>query len=137
MMTDGITEIWWLMKKRDDARSKRKTLSMLLAGERIVKLSKSIHQQLREIYTIRRPDRQRTNRITLDMIEQARQYPLEDLYPFKGHMAVCPFHNDRNPSMSLKNNRVRCWGCGWSGDTIAFLMAKEGVGFTEAVRRLC
>jgi hypothetical protein len=124
------------MDKRDAALLRRETVSMLLAGEKIVKLTGGVHRQAMECYTIRHAGRCQ-NKITPDMIEQARQYPFEELHPFKGHMAICPFHNDRNPSMSLKHNRVRCWGCGWSGDTIAFVMEKEGTGFADAVRRLC
>ena len=32
-------------------------------------------------------------------------------------MAVCPFHNDRNPSMKV-DRRYYCFGCGEKGDGI-------------------
>lgn len=35
-------------------------------------------------------------------------------------MAVCPFHNDRNPSMKL-DKRYHCFGCQADGDAISFV----------------
>lgn len=32
-------------------------------------------------------------------------------------MAVCPFHNDRNPSMKL-DKRFHCFACQADGDTV-------------------
>lgn len=36
---------------------------------------------------------------------------------------ACPFHNDRDPSMAIKeeHRRYNCFGCGASGDYISFL----------------
>lgn len=34
-------------------------------------------------------------------------------------MAVCPFHNDKNPSMKL-DKPFHCFGCGADGDVIDF-----------------
>ena len=135
-MTDGIIEVWRLMAVRDGALARRNTITVIVAGEMILALTSHIHRWLMEIHRLKHKSG-RAHQITPDMIERAREYPFEELYPFKKHMALCPFHDDKNPSMSLKNNRARCWSCGWSGDTIAFLMAKESIGFAEAVRRLC
>lgn len=75
--------------------------------------------------------------ITDDDIARARMYPFEELLEFKNHFTRCPFHEDHTPSMSLKNNRVRCWSCmDKSIDPIAFVMMKEGINFIQAVRRL-
>lgn len=40
----------------------------------------------------------------------------------KGNMAICPFHNDKNPSLSLSNKKglFYCFGCGVKGDLITF-----------------
>lgn len=74
--------------------------------------------------------------ITDDMIQQAKAYPFEELLEFKRGYTKCPFHDDRTPSMSLKNNRIRCFSCNKTWDTIAYVMDKEGLTFPEAVRRL-
>ena len=50
--------------------------------------------------------------------------------------ALCPFHNDRRPSMSFKNGYFRCWACGEHGDSIALAGKLLGLKPIEAVRRL-
>lgn len=32
--------------------------------------------------------------------------------------AICPFHDDHNPSMTFSESRFRCWSCGAAGDSI-------------------
>jgi DNA primase len=48
--------------------------------------------------------------------------------------ALCPFHNDTNPSLTIdpKRQRYKCWSCGAHGDSFAFVQHMEKVGFTEA-----
>jgi len=76
-------------------------------------------------------------------IAKAKAYPLEDIFRQYGlesrHGAIrCPFHKDDTPSLSVdrKTNRWKCWGCGESGDSIDFIMKKEGLNFVEAIKRL-
>jgi DNA primase len=54
---------------------------------------------------------------------------------FKG---LCPFHQERTPSFTVDpaNNLYYCFGCGAGGDVFGFLMAVEGLDFTEAVEHL-
>lgn len=54
---------------------------------------------------------------------------------FKG---LCPFHNEKTPSFTVTPARqfFHCFGCGASGDAIAFVMKLEGKTFAEAVRTL-
>ena len=35
-------------------------------------------------------------------------------------MAVCPFHDDKNPSMKV-DNRFHCFGCQADGDAVDFV----------------
>ncbi|GAH55010.1 unnamed protein product, partial [marine sediment metagenome] len=49
---------------------------------------------------------------------------------------LCPFHKEKKSSFYIKNNWGYCYGCGWHGDTIKFLMEKENLGFKEAIGRL-
>lgn len=71
------------------------------------------------------------------MIQQARSYPFEALLPdVKRDMAICPFHKERNASFYIKNNYGYCFGCGWKGNPIDFVMEKEGLSFKEAVKLL-
>lgn len=52
--------------------------------------------------------------------------------------ARCPFHDDTNPSLSVKPewSYFRCFGCGTSGDVITFLMLYEKKTFWDVVSGL-
>lgn len=71
-----------------------------------------------------------------EQIERARNYPLADLLQTKKNITNCPFHDDKTASLNIKNNFYHCHGCGVSGDTISFVMKKEGISFREAVLKL-
>lgn len=78
------------------------------------------------------------NRITDVMIARAKEHPIEELYDGKLRRGVglCPFHNEKTPSFSVKNNKFTCFGCGVYGDAIDFYMRTRKVGFLQAVRAL-
>jgi DNA primase len=52
--------------------------------------------------------------------------------------ALCPFHNEKTPSMmiSAEKNIFKCFGCGAGGDAFEFLMKIEGLEFPEAKKVL-
>ncbi len=52
--------------------------------------------------------------------------------------ALCPWHNDTNPSLVVnpESQTWRCWTCGIGGDVFSFLMRDEGLQFPEALQRL-
>lgn len=50
--------------------------------------------------------------------------------------AVCPFHQDKRPSMSFRAGRFRCWACNASGDSIDFTGRLLGLEPLAAVERL-
>lgn len=54
------------------------------------------------------------------------------------HSACCPFHNEKTPSFSVNQKKqfYHCFGCGVSGDVIAFLMEFDRLSFVEAVEQL-
>jgi DNA primase len=57
----------------------------------------------------------------------------------KSLMGLCPFHKDRNPSLSIDpvENVWNCLGaCGEGGDVISWVMRAEGVSFTHALELL-
>ncbi|MEX1279176.1 MAG: DNA primase [Acidimicrobiia bacterium] len=56
----------------------------------------------------------------------------------RSHKAICPFHQERSPSMSLDPARglFHCFGCGKGGDVYAFVMESQGMDFAEAVEEL-
>ena len=50
-------------------------------------------------------------------------------------MAVCPFHNDKNPSMKI-DRRYYCFGCGETGDAIDLVAKLYGLGKKDAALRI-
>jgi DNA primase len=56
----------------------------------------------------------------------------------KNYMAVCPFHPDKNPSMtvSIEKQVFHCFGCGAGGNVISFVQKYEKITFTETVELL-
>ena len=56
----------------------------------------------------------------------------------KNYFAVCPFHDDHSPSMSISEEKqiYRCFVCGASGNVISFVKDYEKVDFKEALEIL-
>ena len=50
-------------------------------------------------------------------------------------MAVCPFHDDHNPSMKVDDN-FYCFGCGATGDVVTFTSRLFGISPASAARKL-
>ena len=94
-----------------------------------------IKQELRGIknVTIRKPG------ITDEMIEQARNYPVDKLIEFIRGNAIAFCHNDKRPSMfhGTRTNTAQCPVCGKSFDSIAILMERDNMDFKTAVLTLC
>jgi len=53
-------------------------------------------------------------------------------------MAVCPFHQEKTPSMSVDRARglYHCFGCGKGGDVFTFVQETQGVDFADAIEML-
>ena len=76
-------------------------------------------------------------------LQKLRDLPIEGVAERLGlrvtrHKALCPFHDDRHPSLSFKvsKNTFRCFVCGASGGTIDLVMRHLHVDFKEACRWL-
>ena len=56
----------------------------------------------------------------------------------KEFKAVCPFHNDKNPSLTISPLKgfYHCFSCGAHGTALGFLMEYENLNFVEAVESL-
>lgn len=54
---------------------------------------------------------------------------------FKG---LCPFHDERSPSFTVRPQvgRYHCFGCGEDGDAISFIQKMDHSSFQEAVEKL-
>ena len=76
-------------------------------------------------------------------MDKARATPIEEVAGKLGmrvvrHTALCPFHNDKNPSLHFHRgkNRYKCFACGASGDVVDLVMRYNNVGFKEAVAEI-
>ena len=104
-------------------------------GERLNQL----YKEIRKWEYLLNPEIKKSE-ITDSMIERARDYPFKDLVgtsrSTKKDFILCPFHSEKRPSFYIKNNWGYCFACGWHGDTIKFLMERDGLTFQEAVKYL-
>lgn len=82
----------------------------------------------------------RQNGLTEDQIQQARDFPVEDLIDTKKNrkMWCCPFHEEKTGSFHIyPNNGWHCFGCQAHGNNaIDYVMKKSKLEFVEAVKYL-
>ena len=57
----------------------------------------------------------------------------------KGYVAVCPFHDDHDPSMQISKDKqsFHCFVCQTGGDVFTFVQKYDKCSFEEAVRKVC
>lgn len=135
VMEDTVFNALYAKKRFDDYLQRRRTVEAILEKETLDGLIQKIIKLQGEIISLRKPER--PGEITDDMIRQAKARPFTELHEFKRNQAVCPFHDDKGPSMHLyPDNRVYCFSCAKGWDTIGFVMERDGLGFPEAVKRL-
>jgi len=88
-----------------------------------------------------------TVRIPREKIEEVQRYTdivviVSQYVPLKlrgkNYIGLCPFHNEKTPSFTVSQEKqfYKCFGCGEGGSVFNFLMKKEGLSFSEAVRSL-
>ncbi len=56
----------------------------------------------------------------------------------RGYVAICPFHDDKNPSLSISKDRqiFKCFVCGTGGNAISFVQKHLGISYQDAVKRV-
>ena len=54
----------------------------------------------------------------------------------RGSFAVCPFHNEKTPSLKVYEWDFHCFGCGAHGDVIAFVRQLFALSFQETLRKI-
>ena len=75
----------------------------------------------------------------VDLAEQVRRCGIEMKRHGKDLIGLCPFHDDRSPSLVItpKKNLWNCLGaCGEGGSVIDWVMKMEGISFRQAVELL-
>src|SRR5271166_4548612 len=71
-----------------------------------------------------------------DIVRVAGEYVTLRKAGAQNFIGLCPFHQEKTPSMSVHASRqfFHCFGCGTSGDVFAFVQKVENITFPEAVR---
>ncbi len=56
----------------------------------------------------------------------------------RNHVALCPFHDDKNPSLQISAEKqiFKCFVCGTGGNAIRFVELYEHIPFMEAMRKV-
>ena len=56
----------------------------------------------------------------------------------RNYVAVCPFHDDSNPSLTISPEKriFKCFVCQTSGNAITFVAKYEKISFNDAVRKV-
>jgi len=56
----------------------------------------------------------------------------------RSFIAVCPFHEEKTPSMSVDQARglYHCFGCGKGGDVFSFVQETQGIDFGDSLEML-
>ncbi len=75
-----------------------------------------------------------SERLSADAIQRANDFPLESIITTRQRKALCPFHNEKTPSLSITKNLYFCFGCGAKGNTIQFIMNTQQLDFVQAVK---
>ncbi|MCD8230680.1 MAG: CHC2 zinc finger domain-containing protein [Clostridiales bacterium] len=74
-----------------------------------------------------------TVKAAVSVREAAEHYGLK---ANRSHMACCPFHDDRHPSMKLNEDYFYCFGCGATGDVVELTARLFGLTAYEAAQKL-
>ncbi|MGI6377577.1 MAG: DNA primase [Bacilli bacterium] len=56
-----------------------------------------------------------------------------------GYVGLCPFHNDKNPSLQVSQEKqiYKCFSCGAAGNVFTFVQNYEKIPFINAVKKVC
>ena len=74
-----------------------------------------------------------TVKTSINTREAAERYGMEVNRHGK---ALCPFHNDRHPSLFVDDDHYYCYACGEHGDVIDFTSKLYGLSLYDAAKKL-
>jgi DNA primase len=74
----------------------------------------------------------------VDIVDVFSSFGVKLVSKGKGFTGKCPWHEDKNPSLSVDRQKglYHCFGCGESGDVVSLVEKMKGVGFREALSYL-
>lgn len=74
-----------------------------------------------------------TTKTNISTIDAAERYGIEVK---RNGKALCPFHNDRHPSLFVDDDHYHCYACGEHGDVIDFTAKLYGLSLYDAAKKL-
>ena len=74
-----------------------------------------------------------TVKTNISTIDAAERYGIEVK---RNGKALCPFHNDRHPSLFVDDDHYYCYACGEHGDVIDFTSKLYGLSLYDAAKKL-
>lgn len=74
----------------------------------------------------------------INIIELFKHFNVKPTKKGKNYIALCPWHNDKTPSLSIDKEKglYNCFGCGESGDAFTLVQKMKGCDFKEALNFL-
>ena len=74
-------------------------------------------------------------RQSVDIVDVISQY-ISLTKKGSGYMAICPFHDDHDPSLSVSQSKqiYKCFVCGNGGNVFTFLQEYLHISYLEAVK---
>lgn len=72
-----------------------------------------------------------------DIVEVISQY-IPVIKRGRNYLAVCPFHDDKNPSLNISKEKqiFKCFSCSTGGNAITFVQKYEKISFRDAVKKV-
>jgi len=72
-----------------------------------------------------------------DVVEVISSY-INVIKKGRNYVAVCPFHDDKNPSLMISKEKqiFKCFVCGHGGTAISFVQDYEKIAFGDAIRKV-
>ena len=76
-------------------------------------------------------------RNSVDIVDVISRY-LNVVRKGKNYFALCPFHNDNNPSLSISREKqiYKCFVCNEGGNAITFVQKYKNISFVEALKEV-
>lgn len=141
LMADHLCRAFHYRDIQEQAAINGDLLNMRLSREMVKRELGAVVSSLDELYyTKPQYEKQPRSQISDDMIARAREYPFEQLVTFdRAGFIPCPWHADKTPSLhKMRNaNRLYCFSCHKSCDSIEWVMEREGLSFKDTVLKLC
>ena len=110
-LVEGSNEQWDKKKWIKDKTFPKKDIDYKQKRKSVIKID------------LRRSNLKKTINDNLKISDVIKSYGIK----IKGNKCICPFHNDKNPSLSFNDDKniFNCFGCSAKGDIIEFIRRME------------